>query len=605
MRRGWPRSWARILQRATDSDVAVNRAVNEFSTQDMNATTVAAEDRQLEAAGQRAADLAAIPNPTDAQLAELERLLDVNAADPTFGTALHRDLGAEGLTLLLVDLGETPSDLGPDGSPLPRRELDVEQQTDLQRLLGTSLAVATDPAREPSLDPEYLNEFQQAGREQYPGTSGVPGPYGYQYLAPLLHHGDFSSEFLRPIGADIVRMEQADPGLWSRGLHQPGTSGMPVLAGASAFGGAWDPLEGVLSAVSRDSQTSADFFSGWPLPGDPVEYMIERDAADSPFDDSDYYSHHLGAALEAGALNEPRSPIEASIAERTINVLGSQPANDTSATGDIDFRVPPEMRDNVGRILESYIVDVNATVGEYGSGQPHPAEFNGGDLRRVLHDVSYDPDVYQDLYDTQRAYLAFDINEAVARGESPAIVGERAGEGAQVLATLDNGFTHGVESLHLSSDAEANAILERQKGFGNFAIGQAAGLLPGGGILGDLLAIPATEFMNQQIDQNVQNSSGDANEIQANTREASRNTVDQLVEQALWDAGELPNPPAELLREDGSVIPLAEMTEAQFEHYAEYRDSPDYRRTLTPARDAAGEGYSDGVRFGDESRGES
>lgn len=584
-RQGYADELTAILDRATQADGEFRGGMAAFQTENLDPTVVGAADRQVEADGRRAAELAALDYPDPDQLAELDRLLERNGSDPTFAAEFIDELGPEGL---IEHSRFIAGEAGESAQPSPA---ELARLQSLQENLGITLATATDPNTEPRLDPSFSDELMEAGRQQY----GVPGhsPYGYQYLAPLLHYGTYSSEFLQPIGDDLLRMERENPNIWAESAPPDFTG--ENLAVDPALGDSWDPMDGFASALSRNGDAAADFYAPGGdqdrTPGeriiepDRMQYMADRLGADSPYDDRDYTANFVGDSIEAAALNEPRTGREAEIAERFVQVYGDEAGADTTASGQIDTQLPPEMRHNMAAVLGGYIGDVNDTMGAT------EAPDRGGDhanfgrsaqdsqiLSRMIQETAYDPAAYAQLFQAQHAYTSLTLNAEAAQVDDGDNLAERnpifrghLDAAGGVFEALDAGRVEAIEQGAVADAAAYNAEVSRNIQYGGYALGAATSALPLPPVIGSLSSAAQAELINQAIQGAQADYSGPANQEIANVHANTRDILREQVQQATWDNLPTDAPiPSELRQYPGGPpIPINEMTRDQNEEILE------------------------------------
>ncbi|MEU0007365.1 hypothetical protein ABZ079_24565 [Streptomyces sp. NPDC006314] len=140
----------------------------------------------------------------------------------------------------------------------------LNEVQDLQKVMGYTLANATDPDHRHHLPDEWGAEFRRLGTRQIGWEPGQWNkPYGYQVLGGLLRYGNYDSRFLTPIAEHITQLHKKDPYFFlsNKPVGSPDTYGFNP---AGELGTGNDPLNSVLEALGHSPEASEKFFTGTP-----------------------------------------------------------------------------------------------------------------------------------------------------------------------------------------------------------------------------------------------------------------------------------------------------------------------------------------------------
>ncbi len=593
----------------------------------MDATLTSLHQQAMQTRANEAADLAdKVPFLSEeeaARLADYSRYAD----DPAFATTFQQRLGPDGLLYLTAAL--TKMATGDD----PPTEWE-RTAGEIQQLLATTLATATDPGNEPHLDTEWIEELKSQGDERIDFGSYSYQPYGYQLLGVLLKHGDYSSEFLNDVGGDMLDFERGHEygaGVWATnepsgamywGFH------LDLIDGSGGF----DPMVGLMKGLAGNPEAGRDFFGTNPGAADSrLDYLLTDrgwmpDAAygEAPPDDlQSPGTDYLGQALDGATTGQPRDETSATIMEAVVHHLGDDEETRDGVVEETDL-APPNMRDSLGHMLSTYIGDVNATFdpsldrsGDWDDPalpgeEPAHAAFSRFELMRVLADTGKDPDAYTEMYDTQRVYTALALDAAATDGNplNPSTIGRdavvedrreaigaTADRSAAVFGALDFGHNLGVEQTNEDADEATNSQLERNGAAASFVLGQVLDKVPIPGLSEGADAYIDTLVENSRVD-----STGRTNYEIGQTYGNSQNLVSALVHDTLYSNNiyETTQAPPDSLRDaQGRLIPEPLLTDAQRADYNQWVQSAGGRAVFAPVGDATlsyGQAYDDAQR---------
>ncbi|MYW04990.1 DUF6571 family protein [Streptomyces sp. SID3343] len=443
--------------------------------------------------------LADVGTLNTAQLAELANLLHANSGDPAFTEPLMTAVGPEGLLAGTKEIAETAQKSKPGDPALASLKL-------LQVDLGKSLANAS-----PKLvaNPQWMAALREASREQIPvaQTSGYvnhANVYGFQMLGVLLNNGTYDPAFLKSVAEDTLAFEQKNgkPPVWSYTLVPP--PAFPLnLTGSPGEG--FDPMTGIMSALSRDPATANDFFSSHGdsperqqlgLPNDSarerLDYLLNgretwADARPPSAAAPSAYLDAAGGALQVattgatpGTQVPPHTEKNADLMNEVVSLYGS---------GSHRADIPPELQDSIANSLTSYISDVHSTLGRLAGTDPlapfpgtesgASAAFNKQDLANVIYGVSHDPKAAAQLMVAEQAYSTAGLDRMSYRDDPQGTeVAWRAT--AQTMGFFNAAQNAAASDLSVAADASYNHDVLWQSKELYHGPGFFLNLLPGG-----------------------------------------------------------------------------------------------------------------------------
>ncbi|MGR6999348.1 hypothetical protein ACU686_16340 [Yinghuangia aomiensis] len=342
---------ASALRQATEADQRAAYALGQdvdFGPPDgFNANAVGGGDQ---ADIQRTKDLLTrIASLSPAELDELNALVRQGASNQQYAVELMRSMTPANLLSLVRVIAVSAPDVMDQTEAAKQRRVQLGQ---IEAALGETLGMASG---ELYRDPKWRAELLAAGRQK-----DASGEYGYQDLAILMRNGNFHPEFLNIVGADIVAFERSagGSGIWPQNFK-------PLNLGGAPNDGGYDPVTGLMNALSHNPEASKEFFTN----ADDATFKYLLHDRVPPIDTFGphngvppghvYASREaLGLAIESAATGRdpqsgapvpPHTPTTTAVMERVVNLYGQQ---------DIKGEIPAEVRENVANALTSYVSDV-------------------------------------------------------------------------------------------------------------------------------------------------------------------------------------------------------------------------------------------------------
>lgn len=594
----------------------------------LDGTLTSVHEKEMQTKANEAAELAQmVPFLSDEEAAKLAAYSKY-ANDPAFATTFQQRLGPDGLLYLAAALTK----MGSDEDPPTDRD---SSAADIQQLLATTLATATNPDNEPHLDSAWIAELKKQGREKIDFGSYSFQPYGYQVLGVLLKHGNYSSEFLNDVGGDMLGFErehEEGAGIWA--ANQPSGAmywgfHLDLIDGAGGF----DPMVGLMKGLAGNPEASKEFFGTDPTAaGSRVDYLLTDrgwmpDSAYGESETKDMQSpgtDYLGQALDGATTGPPRDATSATIMEGVVKHLGDDAETRDGVVEETDL-APANLRDSLGHMLSTYVGDVNATfdpnldrTGDWddpalpGEEAAH-ARFDRFQLMRVLGDTSKDPGAYTELYDTQRVYTALALDAAATDGnpldpdtigrdavveDRRAAVGATANRSASVFGALDFGHNLGIEQTNEDADQTTNDRLESNGKAASFVLGQVLDKVPVPG-----LSTGVDAYIDSLVENSKVDSTGKTNYAIGQTYGNSQNLVSSLVHDTLYSNNIYETtqaPPASLRDATGQLIPEPLLNDQQRADYNRWVQSAGGKAAFAPVGDATrdyGQAYDDAQRI--------
>lgn len=569
-----------VLQQATELDMSTADKLRETLTaESLDAHQVGADYRDAVKDAKRAAhllkllgeDFAKHGVDDDALRKELNKLLAEHADDPEFAKVLYGTLGGKGTVRAFADIAALGH--GRDVS-------------DIQKHLGELLAIGTDPKSAFPLGDKWVEDLKDAGRSQIhlPATAAY-SPYGHQLIGTYLHAGDYSSEFLNDIGADMLTFERENPGVFERNVNPGGLYSEYgfKLNHIDGRGAGYDPFNGLMMAMERNPDAAEQFFREGT---DRVEYMLDRgNWSDVPAGHEGGADRDGGQALVIDAISNVTDGATGGpafkIFEETIAHVGSTDPD----TGGLNNNAS---RDSMSKLLQGQLPEVNKNF--------YSDEQRLGGLRteldRVLGDVARSPEAYASLNNAERAYTAMRMEEIVSdksltNTEKLELMKRAAENGAGMMAQLDEGRRAAIDDHWQGKEDLYNRRVEDYGGLGGYALGKAVDYLPGGDLMKDLANAVGSEVLGSTIDSAKVDYAADAEGEKAELAYDSQKHMIRVAEQMIWEhklyESEI-DPPKSLFR-DGQPIPISDMTDAQRELYYDWKNDKNAGYSAT-ARDA-------------------
>ncbi|MBW1597887.1 DUF6571 family protein [Streptomyces sp. JJ38] len=444
----------RLIENAEEIDASLNRALDKSQGPDArnfgHATYDSLDDAQSERATQLAEKSLKLTEQgkqlSTKELTEWQLLMEHNSKDDAFATAFYRALGPEEALRLHAQLGV---DASMDGD---KERLELARH--IQNSMGVTLATATDlpPNHQPTaagdktyIGDRWIADLKKLGREplvlNHPDTAYTPR--GYQVLANIFRHGEYDKEFLNPIAQDMVLFERENGNYyktWGHPSPEPGQRGIDLSLGK--HGGGFDPMTGLMEAMSHSPEAAEEFFHGSTGGGEGnpkklsnFDYFLGdengKGARTWRPDSAEIWNEKeingvdsLGRALEAATSGRPygdegpsvkHTKEGAELVEKLVSRFGGgEPATLIRPGGELEA-----LTDSLGNVAAEYMHDIQKAMngGDLGGIESHgaPAEFrkDGEYLSRFIENVSTEPDSYAAIIHAQQAVSAEIMREAL------------------------------------------------------------------------------------------------------------------------------------------------------------------------------------------------
>ncbi|MDR7304202.1 DUF6571 family protein [Haloactinomyces albus] len=549
-----------IIGKAAKADQAAARAAEAADVAYANLKQVLTEERREEeqAAG-RAAKLASQP-PDELSFDEakrLARLLRNHGDDPAFAGEFLEDVPPEELLRLSQQVGSTGFGWGFHGEGQGPNKLDVLKS--LQSELGETLATGTSAEGREYLGRDVHNDSgldSRAGEyaDRLMAAAQASGDEGYRAVGTLLHSGEYSAEFLNPVGDALIAADRADP--------FEGT--VDDLNYVDEHGKGGDPLVGLMVAMDNNPEAADDFFDPERNP-ETLPYLLERDWP-ADFDERGGYPDHapqaseqaqklgqnmLGEALEAATLEgEYRSEAAARVMSGTVHELATSEQSNRDPSGGA---VPPPMRDSIGHMISGYMGDVHGasedSAQSYNLSVDDPqwahsenginhARFNQAELYQVMGSAAYDPDAYAEMRNANMVYTELKLNE-IATDETQSLENRRmnmadvAQQSSTVLGALDEARTYAVDEFYDGKDAAYNSAINAGGVLTTAAVAGGGAAL--GGVGGALVGAAGAETVKSAVGALQQDSSHIVAQETSELQASGRKDASALLAQSLWE----------------------------------------------------------------------
>lgn len=359
---------------------------------------------------------------TDAEFAQLRKLLAANKNDPEFSHDFAVRVGAEG-TLEKYNQLLNP----PPGTTLSKTELS-ELKT-FQRDLGTTIGTATrsDDGHPDAGITKFQKDLLALGSKEFnanPTDSNSSSFNGYQVASSLMSNGKWDKGFLQEYGNALITAEknganvgQNPDAYWSgSGTRSLGSTNMGVL----------DPMAGFMDALGHNPEASTDFLtSSTTFDGEKVDHldylMKDRHWPEGAGYTGDAKNptgyNNLGHAIESATTGH-------SYDAEIPNPLPKHSQEQADLTSQIIHSVSEDpklahdgMKDSLGRMSAEYMPDINYALANkeekiddlYPMGDSARAAIGENaerDATRFLYTVGQDPDGYAAINYGQTQYTS-------------------------------------------------------------------------------------------------------------------------------------------------------------------------------------------------------
>lgn len=505
-----------ILAHAAEIDASVARALAKSHGDDPYNAGHSKYGSLNDAEVERALELARKGDKmSDAELRELNQLLRFNSGekDGEFATEFYEGLGGPDKALQFY------AKMSIDGTSADATKTRLNEVQDLQKVMGYTLANATDPDHKHHLPDTWGTEFRRLGTQQIGWQQGQWNkPYGYQVLGGLLRYGNYDPRFLDPIAEHITQLHKKDPYFFlsNKPAGSPDTYGFNP---SGKLGTGNDPLNSVLEALGHSPEASEKFFTEAPTAynedgtvkkgGDPgfhsyldlftdkdFEWTIDTNAANVLADEDktkaalNFGPEALGHALEAATTGRPydsdatadaikHSEAQAHLVSDIVNKFGEHPElirhNENGDLEDGESGPLYAMRESLGDVTAEYMGDFQRAMYREGSDSNlfqtfgASADLDSGFAQRFLGEVGQDPHAYAAITSAQQAYTS-QVVDHVINGDSHSSasldgrVGNAVAPGAAIAGIMSDARSGAIYEYHTAKDTEFNeAAADKQK----------------------------------------------------------------------------------------------------------------------------------------------
>ncbi|MFD7408348.1 hypothetical protein ACFV7R_38140 [Streptomyces sp. NPDC059866] len=505
----------RILSHAAEIDSTVARALAKSHGNDAHNVGHSKYESLNDAEVERALELARKGDEmSDAELRELNRLLQFNSSekDGEFATEFYQGLGGPEKAL------EFYAAMSIDGTDSEATKTRLNAVQDLQKVMGYTLANATDPDHKHHLPASWNAEFRRLGTQEIGWQPGqMNKPYGYQVLGGLLRYGNYDARFLTPIAEHVTQLHKEDPYRFLS--NKP--AGSPDIYGfnpSGKLGTGNDPLNSVLEALGHSPEAAEKFFTQPPtaynedgtakkdgelgfgsyldvFTDEDFEWTIDTNDTNVLADEDKtkkalaFGPEALGHALEAATTGRPydsddtgdairHTEARANLVRQIVDKFGEHPELiRRNENGDIDDATGPlyGMRGSLGDITAEYMGDFQRAMYEEGSSSDMfptfgtAANLDPGHVQQFLGEVGQDPDAYAAITSAQQAYTADVVHRVInADGVSGASLDGRVRDavapGAAMAGIMSDSRADAIYKYHTAMDTEFNeSAAEKQK----------------------------------------------------------------------------------------------------------------------------------------------
>ncbi|MEU5104926.1 DUF6571 family protein [Streptomyces sp. NPDC021354] len=412
---------------------------------------------------------------TEARLARLDSLLAANRDDPVFAERFATGLGARSTLDFYAALTD------PRRSPRPGGAR-VKELGEIQKHLGLVLAQASHS------DSPRMRAWKTEVIDLGPRVLDLPdhqSAYGFQVMSNLMRDGVYDKRFLSDYGNALVGTDRAmkvPRNFWNGPLVQNNH----LNSGAGTDFGR-DPMTGFLKALGHHPAAATEFFAT-TAPRDNAQYLLRDRPAfpDGPPGDPVASRDATGAALFAAVTGLDPDDRNAPFVEHTTDhrrVL-ERSLGYLAQTGD---GFPPEMRDDMAKVLANHGDEVHRAAGALDSGS---SPLDRAQLLEVAKQISRDQDAYGVLNEGLNREMVRDIHADGTGG---------TGDPRETLLRAGHtvGFLEEARCLALETGKEDPSWKAK---WGYHLVGGAANFIPG---VGDIAqrGVDAVAYAWQQEEQ--------------------------------------------------------------------------------------------------------
>ncbi len=458
----------------------------------------------------------------------------------------------------------------------------------------------------------------------------------------LLRRGDYSTGFLTQVGDDLYGFDRTHSSAYDRHLpvwRDTMTIGVRLnwidgYGDASPAG--YDPMTGLMDALSRNSEAAKDFFTADATSGDGpgrltrVDYLVTdrqwfADGVVRPLTDPDSAGpsgvSHLGLALEEATLDHPDMR-SVRIVESVVHEIGTDEQAKGYLNQDADQKntqtfsrtdvMRPELRQSVGRILGGWIGSVDGSFDNTDVRLDHPAPydlnhilpgmqrynavFDRQDLTMVLADVGKDDSARATVWRAESLYTTLRLENNLRDGLTDAAHRhmERTGiVSGQVFGALDFGHATAIDTASAVRDHAASTPSDLYNAAGFLAEhggNLAANAFP---VAGEVASIGLDEAMSQYEHSLHQDHTGQVNYDIGRVQINGQKTAEALTSAVLYKELPVDQLPPEL-RDGGVARPMSTWERDDTLAWQSQLDPGGKLESVRDAVDLAGEHYRSG-----------
>ncbi|MFF4492111.1 hypothetical protein ACFY0F_37585 [Streptomyces sp. NPDC001544] len=506
----------RLLDHAAEIDSTVARALAKSHGNDAHNAGHSKYESLNDAEVERAVELARKGDKmSDVELRELNRLLRFNSAerDGEFATGFYKGLGGPEKALQFY------AEMSIDGTDADATKMRLNEVQDLQKVMGYTLANATDPDHKYHLPTDWNAQFRRLGTQQIGWEPGqMNKPYGYQVLGGLLRYGNYDARFLNPIAEHITQLHKEDPYRFLG--NKP--AGMPDQYGfnpSGKLGTGNDPLNSVLDALGHSPEASEKFFTQpptaynedgtvkkdgklgfssyldlftdkdfeWTIDTNDTNVLADEDKTKNALN---FGPEALGHALESATTGRPydshdtedairHTEARANLVREIVDKFGEHPElirhNENGDLEDQESGPLYAMRGSLGEITSEYMGDFQQAMYKEGSNSDlfptfgDAANLDTGHAARFLSTVGQDPHAYSAITSAQQAYTAEAVDRVINGGSHSTAsldgrVGDAVAPGSAIAGIMSDARADAIYEYHAASDKEFNeAAADKQK----------------------------------------------------------------------------------------------------------------------------------------------
>ncbi|MFB6887766.1 hypothetical protein ACFCX4_00415 [Kitasatospora sp. NPDC056327] len=540
----------KALDRATEADSAAALALAMDTGNDTKSFNSTPLGSVADAEAKQAAQILSLGREaTDAQLAQLQALLQHHSGDPRFATAFY---GGQDPGTFLASYGALAQSGDFGGGPARKEAI-----KGIQEGLGLTLATATSTAQQPHLPTGWADRLRRAGSRHIqiaPGAAYDSSPYGYQILGNILRSGNYDAAFLKPIAEHVTQLTQENPARWDAVAMKGGApfqefwfTGTPDEKGD--YHG-FNPMGSVLNALGHSPDAATRFFTEPPTTYWPDGSVKSTGGANTYFQqltdtgersllrDVSYplgpnngkagplQVEALGHALEAAATGRgyddetgplpPHTKETGRVMSQAVNLFGGPNASALLYGEGAPFG---GLQESLGKMTGAYMGDVQTVLAGPSTHLPINGErvtFTPENVQRLLITLGHDPEAYAAVAAAQQAYTTAAINDVLLHasdhGDLTSAALSAAAPGGAVAGLLGKGMVDEVFTVGKNNDAEYNdAVSSTREWAGTIWEATAGSLLERAPIAGPVASTIVDKIMDgiaesYQIDTGAESS---------------------------------------------------------------------------------------------------